>query len=92
MLRQFVELALGAHTDDEAEVFLLSYTFLTFCQQLREGLGGSAGIIEIKNTEICKKNREKQKQKIRQVDISSFRPSLLAQCAHGPSNFFFTQR
>jgi hypothetical protein len=56
MLRQFVKLVLGAHTEDEEEVFLLSFTFLTFCQQLREGLGGSAEIIKIKNKNSMKKN------------------------------------
>ena len=63
MLRQFVKLVLGTHIEDEEEVFLLSCTFLTFCQQLREGLGGSAGIIKIKNTEFYKKKTAKNKSK-----------------------------
>jgi hypothetical protein len=54
---------LGAHTEVEEEVLILSCTFLTFCQQLREGLGGSAEIIKIKNKNSKKIIREKQKQK-----------------------------
>jgi hypothetical protein len=63
MLRQFVKLVLGAHTEDEEEVLILSCTVLTFCQQLREGLGGSAKIIKIKNKNSTKIIREKKNKK-----------------------------